>query len=288
MLILPTFFPSKRNFLRKHKLVRRFLEKKFPKLDETESSLDNTMPNNLPIWVFWYQGYDSMPELVRICFQSVLDNNNGKNVILVTKDNVNDYIVFPEHVTEKFEKGLITLTHYSDLLRLGLLAKHGGLWADATILVTKPIDFEKWPSAIFTIRQRENIGRFVTQMRWTGFLIGGQKANPVFVSSYNLLCEYHKDSKPLIDYLLIDYVLDFVYSHDENVSKQIDALPLTNSELYTLSGSLNDRFDRATFDAILSETQFFKLNRRVQTKEKTAEGDSTVFAYLKSKFISSK
>lgn len=104
VLILPTFFPSKRNFLRKHKLVRRFLEKKFPKLDETESSLDNTMPNNLPIWVFWYQGYDSMPELVRICFQSVLDNNNGKNVILVTKDNVNDYIVFPEHVLKNLKK----------------------------------------------------------------------------------------------------------------------------------------------------------------------------------------
>lgn len=34
------------------------------------------------------------------------------------------------------EKGIITNTHFSDLLRIELLINHGGLWLDATTYLT--------------------------------------------------------------------------------------------------------------------------------------------------------
>ena len=39
-------------------------------------------------------------------------------------------------VMEKWEKGIITHTHMTDLLRLELLIKYGGMWIDATVLCT--------------------------------------------------------------------------------------------------------------------------------------------------------
>lgn len=87
------------------------------------------------IWVCWWQGLDQSPEIVKACVKSIKRNAGKHTVIILTEDNYRQYVDIPKWVEEKKNKGIITRTNYSDLLRLSLLAKHGGLWLDATFIV---------------------------------------------------------------------------------------------------------------------------------------------------------
>jgi len=46
----------------------------------------------------------------------------------------------PDWVKAKQEAGIITRTNLSDLLRLSLLAEHGGLWLDSTFYCSGPLE----------------------------------------------------------------------------------------------------------------------------------------------------
>ena len=47
---------------------------------------------------------------------------------------------FPEWLLEKKDKGIITKTHMSDLLRLKLLGQYGGIWLDSTFYCTDSLE----------------------------------------------------------------------------------------------------------------------------------------------------
>ena len=44
------------------------------------------------IWIFWWQGLENMPEVVKICYNSVLENAGEHPVHLITKENYKQYI----------------------------------------------------------------------------------------------------------------------------------------------------------------------------------------------------
>ena len=89
------------------------------------------------IWILWYQGLSEAPLIVKKCINSWKNENPNWDVIVLDKDNLNDYIddaLSPE----KMDK--LSFTKRSDLFRLQLLAKFGGVWADATTLCMKSLD----------------------------------------------------------------------------------------------------------------------------------------------------
>ena len=50
-----------------------------------------------------------------------------------------DYVTFTDEIINKFNSGKIDYTHMSDILRAELLYRYGGMWIDATYLVTQKI-----------------------------------------------------------------------------------------------------------------------------------------------------
>lgn len=79
------------------------------------------------IWVFWYQGWDNIPDLIKVTRQSIINNCSGWNIHFLDKDNYKDYIEFPDIITARFNAGCISMAHLSDILRLELLSKWGGV-----------------------------------------------------------------------------------------------------------------------------------------------------------------
>ena len=134
------FFLNKANLCyakRKHRFITAYLDKHYGGLVPTCKMNQTTQDlSNLNIWVFWYQGESSMPELIRMCYKRICMNANGRKVVLLTKDNIDDYVQMPSFIMEKVNKGYISFTHLSDLIRVSLLYKYGGTWMDATLLVT--------------------------------------------------------------------------------------------------------------------------------------------------------
>jgi len=89
------------------------------------------------IWFLWFQGLENAPPVVRMCHESWVSRNPGWRVITL------DAATLGAFTPVRYSEGNIarlTLQHRADLLRLDLLARHGGVWADATCFCVRPLD----------------------------------------------------------------------------------------------------------------------------------------------------
>ena len=93
------------------------------------------------IWQYWGQGFskDIVPEVVQLCFDSIDKYKGEYQVIRLCDENLSEYIDLPQFVIDKYNNGTFGKAHFSDLVRLALLHTYGGVWLDATILLTAPL-----------------------------------------------------------------------------------------------------------------------------------------------------
>jgi Capsular polysaccharide synthesis protein len=89
------------------------------------------------IWFVWFQGVENGPEVVRRCHESWLSRNPGWKVVTL------DEASLPAVTSLDYASGNLASqspNHRSNLVRLELLARYGGVWADATCLCVRPLD----------------------------------------------------------------------------------------------------------------------------------------------------
>ena len=192
-----------------------------------ESSWTNgEQVENPPIFVFWYQGFNNAPPVVK-CYHNALLRHCGKHpVITVDKENVSDLIDLPSYIYEKLDERIITLTHFSDIVRFSLLEKYGGLWLDGTILTTKDIDEKIFSFPYFTLRvdaSERQFTKFLGLNRWCGFCCGGYKGSSLFSAMKELFLSYWDSNNVLLDYFLIDIYMECLYRCNAHMRELIDA-----------------------------------------------------------------
>lgn len=90
-------------------------------------------PNN--VWLLWLSGWESAPWMVKEVAMSYRRHNPGWKIHLLDSSNVKQYVDIPY-----IHNAQIGSPAKSDIIRLFLLAKHGGVWADATMLCFAPLD----------------------------------------------------------------------------------------------------------------------------------------------------
>jgi hypothetical protein len=86
------------------------------------------------IHLYWDQGFEAAPELVRTCVQSWELQNPGWTIRL-WNGGAADQLVSRSALPEGLK-----VTPYSDILRTEILNRDGGVWADATVYCTRPLD----------------------------------------------------------------------------------------------------------------------------------------------------
>lgn len=107
------------------------------------------------IWQYWGQGGDleTLPDTVQRCFASIDKYKEDYTVIRLNDQSIADYIDFPEFIYQANGDYKFSKVFFSDLLRLALLHVYGGVWLDATILLTAPLD-EKYNQQDYFVFQR--------------------------------------------------------------------------------------------------------------------------------------
>lgn len=96
--------------------------------------------NKVPkkIWTYW-ENSDKLPKAVTLCMKSWGKHNPDYEIILLTKKNFKGYTTIPEEI-QKHPHFNDSPARFSDLVRLYVLAEHGGIWLDASVLVKQPFD----------------------------------------------------------------------------------------------------------------------------------------------------
>ena len=237
--------------------------------------------DNAPIWVCWWTGLDSAPKLVRQCVKSIRTRACDHPVILITENNVSEYLNIPAYITEKHQSGAMGMAQLSDYLRIALLDKYGGLWLDSTIFCAYDIPEEFFSYPFFTCKSPYRESGYISQYRWTAFCMGGWKGNIVFRYLREGFEKYWLDNDYQIDYLFIDYLINSGWENVQAVKRYISDVPDNTPHRDDLQAAMNAALPAEKFwDVIQSDTPIYKLSWRETYSEVTADGGQSVYGYF--------
>lgn len=269
----------------KHRFVLSYLNDSFSYLLDKyrDKSIEIKIPEHRYIWVMWWQGEQSAPELVKMCIESIRRNANGAEVVVITKDNFRDYADIPEYIIQKHEKGYVSFAQLSDIMRVFLISKHGGLWLDSTIYVSQPIPEDIFSKPLYSLHTSYKKTPFVQNDRIHCFVLGGTPGSKPFMFERELLSDYWKSRNVIIDYYLLDYSIMFQYFNLEDIKSLIDNLEPTSEGLYELVSLLDKPYDEVRLESVLSANLFSKLVWNEDWK-KTSHGQQTNYSVLLSKY----
>ncbi len=259
----------------RNQFIKRFLENKYTRLIKKYQQFevnDKTCPpvaqEDYKIYYCWLQGEENLIPLARCCYDSLKMNCGGYKICFIDENNYSDYVDIPEHIIKKFLGGGISRTHFSDILRVNLLERYGGLWIDATVLVTDSLDNHKnfWQMPYFTQKhfaERSNEDFWsinISHGIWSDFLQGTAILhNPLFAFIKDLFFEYLLEYDEFLDYFLMDFAMNLAYDNIPFVRQEIDAVPLNNPNIIALLYKLNEPYAQFPYDKILADTFFYKL-----------------------------
>lgn len=147
--------------------------------------MDKTLPKK--IWFLWLQGLDTAPLVVRKCYESWVKHNPGWEIILLDENNIADHM--PQSYNGATNQAL------SDILRINLLAKHGGIWVDATSFCNKPLDewlYDHMSSGFFAFNS-PGPDRMISS-----WFIASEKYNYISSTYQNMVNVYWKENPGMV------------------------------------------------------------------------------------------
>lgn len=235
------------------------------------------------IWICWWQGEEQMPQIVQTCYRQIKKMSGNHPVVLITDENYRDFVhQLPLFIIEKYQKGIISKTHFSDIIRFYLLKEYGGIWIDITNLLTKEIHtFVPSESEFYSCRHITKYNN-VSQGLWTSYFNASGKGNVVPTYIYESLINYWSRTDTLIDYLLLDFIFKLGYDYVPAIKEIIDKLPL--EVIGTMRKILNKKWNQQEWDHYYTQTGFQKLSYKKYINKTTKSGDKTHYAYLVENF----
>lgn len=135
--------------------------------------------NRIPkkIWTYW-DNPEKIPKTVKMCIEGWKKYNPNYEITLLTEKNYKGYVTIPDNIRNNIIfKDLPE--RFADLVRCYVLAEHGGVWIDSTIILKAPLDDWLFPK----------YGEF------SGFYIDGFTKNKKYPIIENWFFACNKDSK---------------------------------------------------------------------------------------------
>lgn len=275
---------------RKTAWLDRYIERNYGYLIEAYTSAHHEPqePGERCIWVFWGQGEECMPALIKACYKQLVALN-GDAVRLVTNLNVHDFLDIPSEIYAKVEHGAITWAHFSDIIRTSLLAQYGGLWLDATVWTTRQFPFEKFSDLLFysangKVAVNSRAVRFWTSFKWnwsTWCMLASRKQSTLFrfVSEMMKAVAIREEVWP--DYVFQDYLIYYACCKLPGVGTAMRECNKTEFRYRNrLAELMNRPYDEQEYELLTATDYVFKLSFRASWHAATSDGLTTFYGKL--------
>ena len=246
------------------------------------------------IWQYWGQGLEpeQLPEMVRLCFRSVEQNLGDYQLIRLDDQTLHNYLDLPDFVQAKRQHPAFKPAFFADLLRLALLDIYGGVWLDASILLTAPLPdkfskmdyfmFQRSPSAPNKEQwQQLNSAYFCWDETHMVNVMNG-----VIFSNKNNLVIHHCLQIMLNFWATQDHIPHYFFfqiMYHELIQKYLSTYKCPvydDTAPHILRGYFNQPFEASTWVAIQEKSTIHSLDRRFSIQ------NGTLGAYLKNQFLS--
>ena len=255
---------NKLKFERQRRNAFKDLQEKMPLLEERivpYLNLYKEKKTNLSeykleknIFVFWWDGFETAPQIVQECLKSVKKWYCDCEIIIIDKLNYQKYTNINPIIINDFEKGKISIQTFSDILRFNLLKNNGGMWIDSTIFFNEKCDLfkclEKQPFSTLSFYSSKNFFNYKGyECSWSGYFIASHKESILVTAINDIFEKYYLEYKEYTLYFFIDAVLMLCKIHgidDDVLSKPY----YINGDMFLLIQLLDKPFDKFEFEKI--------------------------------------
>ncbi len=255
--------------------TKKRLRRKYQKtLEAFERDYDASLPHEASkrVWTCWFQGMENAPEIVQNCHRSLKEHIRDREIVLITAENLNDYVQIPDYIVEKWKKGIITHTHFSDIVRLELLIRYGGVWLDASVFMSG--DASLVPDFVFDADlfffQNLKPGRDGHAIYLSSWLMSAKTNQKILMGARALLYEYWRKNDSMDDYLLLHQFISILLDRWPEEWEKI--VPMGNEAPHMLYFKLFEPYDERLWNALRAQTVFHKLNYRFDPAQAEKEG----------------
>ena len=248
-------------------------EAKIDKSSDERKETTTEFPNI--IWTMWQQGEAQMPETVRASMKTIKDfaERNGCEFILITDENLVDFIDIPTDIIEKYKRKELTAAHYSDIIRFSLLYQYGGIWMDATLFVSPYATVDMFKGDFFSLNHppihADEIERAIGDFKWSSFFLAGKKEKSYFKHIRDLYIYFIRKYPVFIHYLMLDYFILSEYELNDEFKDLVDELPVLApaQRVWFLRDHANDIFDENVWTEVLKTTPIMKTTYKINLEE---------------------
>ncbi len=223
------------------------------------------------VWWLWLQGEESAPDICKSCLASLRRHLPERKIIVLTEKNLWNYVDFPEYIKEKYRKGYISNAHFSDLVRVQLLAMHGGLWIDSTVYLTSRPDYA-FDIPLFVFKNGERADDSNCLSSW---FIFSEPNNPIIVLTRDLLFNYWHKNNSLYHYFLFHFFFTMATEKYKDEWKKVPFL--SNLPPLIMQREFFEKYTKKRFEQLKQMTEVHKLNYKY---DKTQDKSGTILEHI--------
>lgn len=216
-----------RSIIKEYNALRRI--KKYIYSKESFSELNFEEETHCIVWQFWEDNGRSDEQkisnrILKRCLNSIENYRYSDYDCYVLKlRDVSRFVCMPDFVYKKLEGNVtgFSLAAYSDILRLYLLAKYGGIWADATMFALSP-----FPREYLSLAKRDGYGFSFSRSlnekedikrKWRhldpGYFSWNKFSRVNWLSSFIVAGEYRKLMREMLRILFLIWKYEVRYPH---------------------------------------------------------------------------
>ena len=205
---------------------------------------------NKIVWLLWMQGWSSAPFIVDRVRHSWELHNPGYQVLLLDSDSVRTHLPQADYMWDD----RIQVAARSDIVRVSLLAKYGGVWADASMLCMQPLD--SWLPASLRASPVFMYHSGQTSMPCSWF-IASTNSSYVMTAWRDATDEYWKrydwNATHSYPYFWLDMLFKERYDKDARFKEEWDATPFQDCTVYGGPAYLHTRHHTLIDDALYAQ-----------------------------------
>ena len=248
------------------------IERKYADILENTSPEKKDRKNSNVVWSCWLQGIDAAPEIVKRCMHTQKNWMRDWKYIVIDRNNYHSYIDIPNYIIEKWESGKISNAHFSDLIRLELLIKYGGIWMDSTIFLSDRIPDYIKNSDLFLYT---NDNSFDTRRNLENWFIKAKSNSQFLTYIRDVLYEYWKRENKCQEYFIWNL---FAYYAAKKYPDELREMPcIPHNVCYLLNRSLESEYSFERMRTIYSITPIHKLSYKFDINKM---GKDSIYARL--------
>ena len=238
--------------------------------DVPEDIPDHTEPRR--IFTMWLQGEEQMPPLVRACLDSIRRHFSDAELVVLDARTVFDWIDLPASIVRKWKDGILKAAHFSDICRVELLHRYGGVWMDATDYLDAPLPEWLWDADFFVY-----VGGSTAKGAYGGiqncFIRGAKDAYLLKVWREAILTYWEAEDTPF-DYFVHQLLFMRCIGVNDRCSQLFGMMPqLVQDPTHTLWYGYADKpFEETLLHAVCSEALFQKTNYKSSSASNPVSG----------------